>query len=246
MPKWHEGTITKIEEESPQVRRFWLAPPEEVALDFKAGQFITMDLPIGTKRLERWRSYSIASPPQERPMELCIVQLKGGNGTRYLFEEIAVGATIRFKGPSGAFTLPERIEHELIFVCTGTGVAPFRSMIQQIRREGKDHKGIHLIFGCRRKEDILYRAEFEALLETMPNFRYSVALSREDPIRTEDYPFPVAKGYVHQLYQTEYATPREDRSFYLCGWSAMVDQAVENIVNQMGYPARQCQYELYG
>ncbi len=246
MPKWYDGTITKIETASPSVRRFWLEPSEASTLDFKAGQFITMDLPIGKKRLERWRSYSIASPPKADELELCIVQLEQGAGTRYLFEEVAVGSTIRFKGPDGTFTLPQSIEQELVFICTGTGVAPFRSMIQYIHEQGIAHRGIHLIFGCRREEDILYREEFETLLREMPGFSYSVALSREPSLNPADFDFPVVSGYVHQIYQEAYPEPEPGRRFYLCGWRQMIDEAIDNLTNKLGYESQQCVFELYG
>ena len=58
---WYEGVVQKIAEEAPNVRRFWVEVPEKI--DFQAGQFVTMDLPIGDKRLQRWRSYSIANAP---------------------------------------------------------------------------------------------------------------------------------------------------------------------------------------
>ncbi len=246
--KWYDSEIIRIEQQSPTTRRFWLAvPAEEEPFSFRAGQFITMDLPIGKKRLERWRSYSIANAPdQSNEVELCIVNLEAGSATTYLFEEATIGTTIRFKGADGVFTLPDQLPKELVFVCTGTGVAPFRSMIWDLYRKGATEQSIHLIFGTRHVSGILYRDEFEQLLQEMPNFRYSVALSREDEIDPEAFTFPVAKGYVHQLYQQEYEGLSEDVSFYLCGWSQMIDEATAILTEQMGYDKKQVIFELYG
>ncbi len=240
MTTWYNGIIKKIEDASPTTKRFWLEVEGVERFDFKAGQFITMDLPIGERRNQRWRSYSIASAPDGSNMlELCIVHLDGGLASGYLFNETQIGTTIKFKGPDGNFILPESIENELVMVCTGTGVAPFRSMILEVFNQKIPHKGIHLIFGTRTADGVLYQKEFEDLMEKMPGFRYSVALSREEKAGCHH-------GYVHEIYQQEYSEKRPDRSFFLCGWTKMVDEAVAKLIVEMGYERGQVKYELYG
>ncbi len=241
---WYDGTLEKIAEQSPTTKRFWVRVPADFR--FQAGQFVTMDLPIAEKRLQRWRSYSIANAPnQEGLLEFCVVQLDDGAGSRYLFEEVKVGDTIRLKGPAGVFTLPEPIAHDLVMVCTGTGIAPFRSMLLDIQQRQLPHRSIHLIFGTRHAEGLLYRDELEALRQEMPGFRYSVALSRAEELDSMAYDFPIYPGYVHQIYQRRYSEVRADIRFYLCGWTAMVDEARANLTN-LGYSAEQIVYELYG
>lgn len=238
---WHNTIVKKIEQETPSVRRFWLEMPDEATPSFRAGQFITLDLPIGDKRAARWRSYSIANLPRmEGLIELCIVLGESsGAGTRYLFEEVREGHSLRWKGPDGAFTLPDTIDHDLVFVCTGTGIAPFRSMIHDLVDNAKPHRNVHLIFGCRTEADMIYREEMEALARQYPWFRYDAALSR-----AQDW--PGRQGYVHDIYMNEYAHARPDVTFYLCGWSAMVDEAVVNLITRAGYDRLQVRYELYG
>ena len=240
MPKWYDGKVIRIEDQTPTTKRFWVEIPEVDAFDFKSGQFVTMDLPVHEKRLHRWRSYSIANAPEKgNVLEFCIVYLEGGLATRYFFEEVKVGTHLRFKGPDGTFTLPEDLDREMILICTGTGVAPFRSMLWDIHNRKLAFKSIHLIFGTRRQDGILYREEFEAFQKEWSNFRYDVALSRESA--WEGY-----RGYVHQIYREQYSDPVPDRHFYLCGWSNMIDDAVANLIVKMGYDKSQIHYELYG
>ena len=237
---WHEGLIKKIEPIAPDVRHFQVEVPGLEALDFQAGQFITMDLPIGDKRLQRWRSYSIASAPEgDNVLEFCIARSTEGAGTKYLFESVSEGSGLRFKGPEGGFVLPETIEKDLVFICTGTGIAPFRSMILDIRNTGKTYRNIHLIFGTRTESGLLYRAELEQLAREMPRFQYDFALSRQPE-------GPGYKGYVHQIYQEQYATVRPDIDFFICGWSNMIDDAVANLMIKLGYDRSQIHFELYG
>lgn len=237
---WYDGRVKKSEPIAPQVNHFSVEVPELQSFDFKAGQFITMDLPIGDKRLQRWRSYSIANAPDgSNVLEFCIVRTDNGIATKYLFEEVQPGSALRFKGPDGGFVLPDSIEKDLVFICTGTGVAPFRSMLHDLKISGKPHRNIHLIFGTRTQSDILYRAEFEELTRTMPGFRYDIALSRQPD-------WSGYRGHVHQIYMEHYKDVRPDVDFYICGWSNMIDEAVANLLLTLGYARSQIHYELYG
>lgn len=239
MPKWSSATIIKIEEASPTTRRFWLKVDPEISKNFRPGQFITLDLPIHEKRQKRWRSYSIAnSPNDEGLLELVIVLLEDGAGTTYLFEQAKVGTEISYKGPLGVFTLPKELPQELVFLCTGTGIAPFRSMLQHIIAEGSHFPPAHLIFGTRYATGILYREEWEKMAQEKEQFTFSAALSRED------HPY-FPKGYIHSIYHQEYKEVNPDRHFYICGWSQMVDEAVANL-KSLGYEERQIHFELYG
>src|ERR1700752_4876747 len=125
---WRTGVVIKIENETADTRRFWIQVPEIENFDFASGQFVTLDLPIHEKPNKRWRSYSIASwPDNTNVFELLIVLLEGGAGTNYLFDQVKEGSRLTFRGAQGVFTLPEAIDKDLFFICTGTGIAPFRS-----------------------------------------------------------------------------------------------------------------------
>lgn len=236
---WYNGEVVEIIDETPFVKRYFLKVKDTENFTFKAGQFITLDLPVSDKRINRWRSYSIANAPNDdNIVELCIVRKYDGIGSSYLFEDIVVGSEIKFKGPDGNFILPEKISNtNLVLICTGTGIAPFRSMIHEIKNKKLSYNSLHLIFGARMETDILYREELENL--DLPNFKFSVALSRDENWQGH-------KGYVHEIYRQEYADYNEKNKFLICGWTAMIDQTVENLILKLGYDKSQVLYELYG
>lgn len=243
MPKWYQGKVVRIEDEGDNTKRFWILPDDPAVLQFTPGQYITLDLPIGEKRLDRWRSYSIANAPGEETIELCIVHLPGGRATGYFFNEVKEGTELQFKAPAGTFTLKDGdLSKEIVMVCTGTGIAPFRCMIQDIARKQTPFKNIHLIFGTRQESGLLYRSEWEALAKELPGFSYSIALSRQEG----ELPPNAVRGYVHRVYQETYSRVHPDVLFYLCGWSRMIDEAVEHLTGEMGYDRSQVIYELYG
>jgi CDP-4-dehydro-6-deoxyglucose reductase len=238
--KWYQGKVSSIANIGSQTKQISIALNE--AFDFIPGQFITMDLPIGEKRLDRWRSYSIASESLiDSNLELCIVKLPEGRASTYLTDEIDIGEEIKFKGPEGKFILPKDLSKEIVMVCTGTGVAPFRSMIKSIVKNNLTPLKIHLIFGTRYERDILYRAEFEALAKKYHWFEYDVTLSKGDSKAWNGN-----RGYVHQIYKKHYPNPKPEVVFMLCGWSMMVDEAQQTIIDDLGYAPSQVITELYG
>jgi CDP-4-dehydro-6-deoxyglucose reductase len=238
--KWFTGKVIGLEQLSPSTKQFTLEVKGEPIFSFLPGQFVTFDLPISEKRLHRWRSYSVASHPnQSNSIELCIVKSDDGLGTKYLFDDVVVGSELVFKGPDGGFTLHKDLSDEIVMICTGTGVAPFRSMIKHVFAQDLDFKKIHLIFGTRKKEDILYFDEFDRLAKTDPKFKYHTALSRENIDGFHH-------GYIHDIYMEQYKDVIPSRHFYICGWSNMIDDAVANLLLKLGYDRSQIHYELYG
>jgi CDP-4-dehydro-6-deoxyglucose reductase len=234
---WRQARLIRVEPEAHQTRRFWFEVPELKQFDFEPGQFVTLDLPIHEKPNKRWRSYSIASwPDGTNRFELIIVRNQEGPGTKFLFEEAQPGMEIPCRGPQGHFTLPEKLEKDLVLICTGTGIAPFRSMVQHVLRNGIPHKHIHLVFGTRTSKDLLYFEELKKLSADYPSFHYHPVLSREH--------WEGAHGYVHGVYET-LAQDQRPAEFYLCGWKDMIRQAKENILS-MGYDKSVIHQEIYG
>jgi glycine betaine catabolism B len=234
---WRTGVVIKIEDETKDTRRFWIQVPELTSFDFIPGQFVTLDLPIHEKVNKRWRSYSIASwPDGSNVFELVIVLDQKGAGTPYLFNEVFVGSELSFRGPLGVFNLRQPIENDILLICTGTGVAPFRSMVNYIHLHNIPRKNIYLVFGCRTQNDLLYYDEMKTLQGSMTGFHYLPTLSRE---QWEGY-----SGYVHAVYENICAD-KKPAGFYLCGWKGMIDEAKDRIV-AMGYDKKMVHLEIYG
>ena len=242
MPEpWRTGKFIRIEKISELTWRFWVQIPELEKFDFKPGQFVTLDLPIADKPNKRWRSYSIASHPDgTNVIELVIVLLEGGLGTHYLFNHVDIGTEVQLRGPQGIFTLPPIIDKDLFFICTGTGIAPFRSMVHYINLHNIEHKNIYLIFGCRKICDSLYGEELKELTSKVENFHYIPTYSREDKENST-----LTHGYVHTVYQTILNKGKPEAHFYLCGWKNMIDDAKQNII-ALGYDKKSIHLELYG
>jgi CDP-4-dehydro-6-deoxyglucose reductase len=234
---WRTGKVIRIEQKTDDTRSFFIQVPELETLHFKPGQFVTFDLPIHEKPNKRWRSYSIASSPDgSNVFELIIVLDENGTGTPYLFNEVIVGSKLKFRGPQGVFTLQEPIDKDLVLICTGTGIAPFRSMLQYIKNNKVEHKNIYLIFGCRTKASLLYYDEMKELEQEIQGFNYIPTLSREL--------WEGQTGYVHSVYEL-LCVDKRPAEFYLCGWKGMIDEARKKLAD-LDYDKKDIHYEIYG
>lgn len=227
--------VIKIEDETEIVKRFYFQVPKEHPFTFKPGQFVMLNLPIESRFTNR--AYSIASPPTEdQVFELAIVLNKKGLGTPYLWENVEVGTQVQVtKRALGKFVLKEPIENDICFIATGTGIAPLRSMLLHILRRNIPHKNLYMVFGNRKKEDILYREEMEQLEKEFPEFKFIPALSRE-----EGWKYP---GYVHKYYEELFADKRP-ASFYICGWADMLKEARHRLT-EMGYDKKSVHIESF-
>ncbi|HSC53675.1 MAG TPA: FAD-binding oxidoreductase [Phnomibacter sp.] len=251
--EWVTGVITNITDETPNTKRFFFEVPEKTDFNFIPGQFVTLDLPIHEQKNKRWRSYSIASAPNgTNRFELVIVLNEAGAGTTWLWANAKVGTEILLRGPQGKFTLPEEISTDIYLICTGTGIAPFRSMVEYMHAHHIHHEQVYLLFGCRKFSDTLYGTELRNLQQVMPGFNYIPTYSRESP----DNHFLLRTGYVHNVYeeliihnnkkyQAEGGQGLRPAKFYLCGWKNMIDEARQRIA-AIGYDKKDIHFELYG
>ena len=228
---WLKANLSKITKETDLTWKFIINTDSK--FDYKPGQFVQI------KINNLVRSYSIASyNPSNNSFELLIVKLDGGKMTHHLFEKAKDGDELEIKGPLGKFTLPEEINGDLLFICTGTGLAPFRSILQSIPIHNITHKNIYLIFGTRTKNDILCQSEMDQFENSINNFKYIPVLSREK--------WEGQSGYVHDQYlKLIKENTLDNPTFYLCGWRDMIKEARLNL-KDLGFDSKKIKLEIYG
>lgn len=217
---------------APEVKHFVFEAVGVPELQYLPGQFVSFTHPFDGKLVTR--AYSIASAPAGNRFELCLNRVREGLFSPYLFD-LTPGAEIEMKGPLGYFTwrLPAR---DCVLVATGTGIAPFRAMLQQ-RLPSQDPHSVTLVFGTRYRETLLYREEFEAMDRNYPNFHFWPTLSRPDKDWTG------RTGYVQQ-HALEAIGERRDLDVYICGLKAMVDDMRQRL-KAIGFDRKQIVAEKY-
>ncbi len=228
---WLDSTLISIEKETEITWKFVIKVHSD--FDYNPGQFVQI------KVNDLIRSYSISSYGlDDNIFELIIGRINGGKMTKYLFENAKKGDNIEIKGPLGKFILPEIITGDILFVCTGTGIAPFRSILQSIIDKKINHNNIYLISGTRVKKDILYFDEMKNFENLIEGYKYIPVLSREK--------WEGESGYVHDQYLDLIKNNKlQDPIFYLCGWRDMIKQARGNL-KELGFDSKKIKLEIYG
>lgn len=204
---------------------------------FVAGQWLSLKFtkPDGE---EITRAYSIASPPgEDNRFALCLNRVQDGFMSNSLCD-MKEDEELPCQGPFGDFILRPPLR-DTVFIATGTGVAPFRSMLHWLLAEESRHqdKQLWLVFGSRYETDIYYHAEFLSLAAKHPNFHYLPTLSRGG----EEW--KGLRGYV-QEHIPGIVQGRTDMHAHICGLDKMI-KANRDLLKGMGWDRKSILYEKY-
>jgi NAD(P)H-flavin reductase len=195
-----------------------IEPPE---IRFKAGQFVSFDVPdVRTGRIVT-RPYSIASPPSSsRTISLLLNLVPNGPGSTYLFG-LREGNETKFAGPAGNFYLRDDSGRDLLFVATGTGIAPLRSMLFA-NAERSTPSRTTLFWGLRSQQDLYYEDELARISRELPGSCHIITLSRPQP------GWMGPSGRVTALIQQQILDVKR-LAVYLCGNSGMIAEVASLI-----------------
>lgn len=233
-PDYFDATLTKSVDFGNETRHFELTFDGGRTMDFIAGQFVAVLCPNGAKVIRR--AYSIASEPEKKDrLELVIKRVEGGAVTNW-FWDLKEGDRFRVHGPFGKFILPDPIDFDIVFVATGTGIAPFRSMTRHLLAAGFRRR-IWLLFGSRYETMIPYDEEWLELARRHPHFTYLPTISRPGP------GWKGETGYVQTKIAKFFSDPIGKR-VYICGLNEMIQAAQESCLQQ-GFTKNQIAYEKY-
>ncbi|WP_067517194.1 FAD-binding oxidoreductase [Endozoicomonas ascidiicola] len=209
----------------------------EEKFEFTAGQFIQL---IFEKDGETFkRSYSIANAPadfaQTGELEIALSFVDNGVASE-LFKSEDVGFKLKIAGPFGALTLPKDIPGQLILAGTGTGLAPYRSMIPELKKLVGDGTRVTVLMGFRQRDEGIYIDDFKQLA----NVDYRICLTQEESVKDHENEF---EGRVQMQFDDLNLNSDSD-IIYLCGNPGMIDDSVSLLRNE-GFSPRQIKREKY-
>jgi len=234
-PQKFSARLSAIEKISSKVylERFELIEPKEIT--FFAGQTIMLFVAPGINR-----SMSIASVPDEKN-SLTLIHDISPNGPYSKWALAArVGDAMQFMGPLGIFVLDKESPRNKVFVATGSGIAPFYSMISDALSHctlRPEPCTLSLYWGLRREEDMFWRVEFEDLEKQFSNFKFTLTLSQP----TESW--QGKKGHVEDHVFADIQN-LSGSDFYLCGSKMMTDE-MRSKLKVANVPAAQVKFEMF-
>jgi len=238
------ATLTWREDLTDELAIIKVAPDSGRIPHFEPGQYTTIGLPEydedgnialtkrGKPKLIR-RPYSIASSPNEDGgLEFYLIVVEDGALTPQLWQMQEGDRLYMDEKCRGNFTLhgipPGK---DLVMISTGTGLAPYVSMLRAYRQTGFWNKVI-VIHGTRLAQDLGYREELEQMASEDEDILYFPMCTREP----DDSDFPGLRGRVHQLLDPErFKEMTGDElnahqcQIFLCGNPAMIDQVEEDM-----------------
>lgn len=209
---------------------------------FIPGQFLNVHFPNDEGELVQ-RSYSISSmssPAGDADyFDVALALVEGGLASR-VFKALKPGDAMTVSGPFGRLVLKEPHPKRYILISTGTGVAPYRSMIEQIKTLPESTSTI-VVQGVRLPEDCLYSEDFIKTSQENDNFKFKACYSQVAD--TADLAEHEYKGRV-QVALDELNLNAEHDICYLCGNPAMVDEVFKNL-KEIGFNNRNVRREKY-
>jgi ferredoxin-NADP reductase len=212
--------------------KFELVEPH--TLEFVAGQYASISMPDGQSR----RSYSMChSPSSTHGFELMVDVSPGGIGSTYL-NNLKIGEQIVALSPLGRFTVEPFWERTtpIVFIATGSGITPYRSMISALFEAGQTQRPMTLFWGLRNVKDLFWQDEFQRLAQQYPSFHFHPVISRPE------VEWPLCVGRVTDCL-TIHQLPA-DADYLLCGNASMIQDATLKL-EQLGVPKDRLHFEKF-
>jgi CDP-4-dehydro-6-deoxyglucose reductase len=198
--------VDKMTAISPDVIELQLRIPPNASFHYLSGQYINII------KGDYKRSYSIANRNSNTNLVLFIKNYKGGKFSNYLFHEAKINDLLRIEGPIGTFFYRKTNKKNIVFLATGTGIAPVKAILEQMDENNSDliNKNIYLFFGGRIAEDLFWKPNFKNI-----KVHFIPVLSRSNAYWNGE------KGYVQDriLFQK---IDLSDSVLYACGSENMI------------------------
>ncbi len=233
--------VEEIEELTPEIKGvyFKILSPEE-GITFRPGQYVQLHIPkYKLTSGPEYRAYSICSSAHDKDrLDLVITKAEGGAVSTYVHEFLKVGEELIVSGPFGEFFLKES-DRDILLVATGSGLAPVKSILDQIKREQIRRKTV-LFFGAKTSKDLFFNDYLRGLEKEITDYTYTPVLSRA----TEEDRWEGEKGRVTNLIE-KYIPNNPNTDVYLCGAPPMVESCVE-LLTKKGVPEGNICYDKFG
>lgn len=185
---------------------------------FQAGQYVTFHIGPPKQR----HIMSIASPPNKQG-DIEILQCVAPNGPgSHWAQALKPGDATQFTGPLGRFVLNRESQKRKVFIATGCGVAPIRSMILDYLTHGGTREVV-LYWGMRYLRDLFWQEEFQILAKKYPNFHIYMTISQPEG----EWQGLRGRVQAHVFSMEKNLTESE---FYLCGSRDMIREMREQLV----------------
>lgn len=229
--------VTELVEETPTTKTFRLERTDGPLPPWRPGQYVNLFVDVDGVLTSR--PYSISSPPGGATLDLTVRSKPGGFVAPYLLHQVQVGAELETTGPAGTFYHEPLIDgEELVFLAGGSGITPFMSILRETVQNRRTLK-VHLLYGSRTPDDVIFGDELATMAASQPNLRYTLVLSEPPPAYEGLTGFLTADLIQQQIGDVA------GKTFYVCGPSVMYGFCLRELA-ELGVATHKIRRELYG
>jgi len=230
--------VSEIRQETKTAKTIRLVSGGAMLPPFQAGQYINLFVEIGNIRTSR--PYSLSSAPHQTGYyEITVRRVEAGFVSNYLLDELKIGDRLASTSPAGNFYHnPLFHGDDLVFLAGGSGITPFMSMIREVTDRALC-RNIHLIYGNRQTDDIIFQNELEDRVARHSNFRVTNVIS-EPPAGYTGH-----CGFISKQLLGDVLNHPSARMFYLCGPEIMYRFCIGEL-SALGIPGRKIRTEMFG
>lgn len=222
----HTVTCTRKELIAENIYEIAFQKPE--GFSFTAGQFVLFDVPLVDNAEDiQPRAYSIGSSPDDEELLFAIKLVPDGRMSNFIVQSLEEGTELTMQGPMGNFLLDRDTKKDYVFMCTATGIAPFRSYLRAYLEEETDRK-IDLFFGLLNEKELFWEDELNEFQNQYPHFHYYICAAAPESQET-------FKGFVQDQAQS-IITDFSNKQVYLCGSPLMTKSVKEKAITEWGVP----------
>jgi ferredoxin-NADP reductase len=232
--------VTELIQETPTAKTLRFERIDGPLPPFRPGQYINLFVDVDGVLTSR--PYSIASPPGAAFLDLTARDKPDGFVAPYLLNEVKIGDELETSGPAGSFYHEPLIDgDDLVFLAGGSGVTPFMSIIRDaVRRAGATPSlQIHLLYGSRKPDDVIFGDELAELADAYPAFRCTPVISEPPP------GYEGLTGFLSADLIRQQIGDVQGKTFYICGPNVMFDFCLAALT-ELGIPGHRIKRELYG
>lgn len=230
---------TDIQQMTSDIKRFRFDLIRPKSIDYIPGQLVQLRIPVYFDGGDEvYRTYSIAGDPADSgAIELIIRKVPNGISTTYCFEYLKVGDSISFIGPCGNFHLRDT-QTPIIFIAGGSGMAPIRCILNQMRNTGNKRKAIYY-FGANKVNELFMLDEMKRFEDDLEDFRFVPVVASPGT----DEKWDGLTGLVTEAVKRDMEKVNNCEA-YLCGSPGMI-AASGKVLQELGVPNDMIYYDSF-
>lgn len=214
--QWQQWRVARVEQESSDIRSFYLTPNDEAVVPFSPGQHLPVRI-LAAADEALVRTYTVSSAPSDGHIRISVK--RQGKASFHLHDKVQVGDVLEVRAPVGSFTLTESATRPVVLLGAGVGITPMISMARELVAQNiaqQKARPIHLFQSARSLADLPFQQELRELVErSAGSLKVHRTLSNPEADARLEHDYQVA-GRL-DFAQVKARLPLDDYDFYLCG-----------------------------